>query len=205
MRSRGRFSELESRLLRVTPVEFIVGTAYETVNHLTSGIYPALIRGLEGGIEAVGLGILPVVAGRGLRIINGAVSAPGNAHRRFTNATFRLIPHFMYSGAVLNGIRQYFDGNTDTGVYARRLVEGGVVGGLAAVAPWLLYMGQRHGVYGHIRNAYVNANRGIYNFVNDRIGPAYGATKGRIAGIGAAIGTNAMGAGALYGITRAIL
>ncbi len=76
--------------------------------------------------------------------------------------------------------------------------EGVVVIGI----PYLLYLGQRHGVYGRIGDAYMNANRTVYNFVNTRVVAHYGPTWGRIAGAGSVVGSNITTGGALYGLGR---
>lgn len=159
-------SDFERRLRRPTVLlaEYATGLGYETLRFLPHGIDTALIRGWEGGVEGVMLGLSPLAVMRGIRTINEGANARGSAHRRYTNVTMRILPNAALIGATINGFNQYFDRVPDTGVYLQRLIVGGLEGAGVALVPYLLYLGQRHGVYGRAGNVIARTGRNVYNF-----------------------------------------
>ncbi len=72
MARRNQLTEIERRLTRpsVLLTEYLTGLGYETVRFLSNGINTALVRGLEGGVEAVLLGLTPLATIHSLRTIN---------------------------------------------------------------------------------------------------------------------------------------
>lgn len=200
---RVRQPSLTRVLIRASPIAFLTGLGYDAVRFSSSGIDTALIRGLETGVEGAALMIGPaVVADAAQRL---SIRRVGTPHDRLARATFSILSHGAYIGAVGNGVRQFFDSKPDLSVYPERLLVGGAVGMGVASLPLLHNIAVRHGVYRGLWNGYRAINRGIYNMFENPITakgyPMAGAAAGIISVAGAHIGT----AFTLYGLGKLIL